>query len=126
MAATAQALCREAPKCKWEKGKCVNQGKGGYARGKVPMDFKDDGENEFAGGPDETGADDSSEPDASEPAGAKLFHEEGGDGEGDGEADEPLRKGPPQKPKPGEDDADGEEEDYETAMKKLTEKAGDL
>jgi hypothetical protein len=134
------------------------------SRGKVPMDFKDDGENEFAGGPDETGADDSSEPDASEPAGAKLFHEEGGDGapraihgkrtrikkailrhprmhrpmtrmhwvmrpacgewtwdlrvltglnpsrdsthrlvagEGDGEADEPLRKGPPQKPKPG-------------------------
>ena len=44
------------------------------------MDFKDDGENEFAGGPDETGADDGSEPDASEPAGAKLFHEEGGDG----------------------------------------------
>ena len=29
-------------------------------------------------------------------------------------------------PRSCEDDADGEEEDYETAMKKLTEKAGDL
>jgi hypothetical protein len=27
------ALAWEAPKCKWEKGKCVNQGKGGYASG---------------------------------------------------------------------------------------------
>jgi len=125
MAATAQTLCREAPKCKWEKGKCINQGKGGYARGKVPMDFKDDGENEYVGGPNDGPADDDSEPDAAEQA--PLFHEEGGDGEGDGEGGgEPPNKGPPKKSKPGEDDAEGEEEDYETAMKKLSEKAGDL
>jgi len=128
MTGKAKDMCKEAPGCQWKSGKCSNVAGKGYARGAVPMDHVKD--ELFDGDSVEVDHDDSEAAAAeegkaaaakpkkaapAEDADEKAWHEDDGEGEGEGEA-AAKDDGP-------NEVEDGEDEDYEAAMKKLQEES---